>query len=52
MKKLFLIVSVIGFSNFAFTASKKAPAPDSVQAFMVNSDEAVSIADNLNSTLI
>ena len=52
MKKLFLIVSVIGFSNFAFTASKKAPAPESVQAFMVNSDEAVSIADNLNSTLI
>lgn len=52
MKKLLLLASVIGFSNFAFSASKKAPAPESVEAFMVNSDESVSIADKLNSILI
>jgi hypothetical protein len=52
MKKNILLAACIAMSFCMYSVSKKAPAPESVEAFMVNSDEDVSIADNLSSSLI
>lgn len=52
MKKILVVAIMICLCSSIFCASKKKAAPESVEAFMVNSDESVSIADDLYSVYI